>query len=688
MSLLANLQGKLNARFRSRLTGAGLSILCGLILWYFPIGEPLVHLSYDLPFLFAPKVNCDDLIIIKMDEQSYQETKQEWHLGEWNRALHAELLQKLKRDQSGILVFDVWFANTNKQEADDALAQAIKSHGAVVLPATLAAMSLPGVLGLQTLKPAPHFIEAATNWGISQLVPDTDLVVRQHYEGSELYPSLAWAAATVAKPSLAEKPADRLSQRWIRYYGPNGTLPSLSYHMALQKPAGYFEKKFVFIGGKPDTRYPGESVDDYRTPYTSWNGQKTPGVEINATMFLNLIRGDWLSRLSGAKECLLFVLGGLVVSLALAQVRPMVATGAAILASLLIALAGIVLVWTTHVWFSWMVLAGAQVPCALAWSILTYTKVLSHEKEVLSHEKEVLQIQLKTSAQRANTPPVLLTRGGPRGVPSIHDHTLVRRIGKGAYGEVWLAANAIGLYHAVKIVNQNDFNSPEPYLREFRGMQKYMPISLNHAGLLRILHVGRNDAEGYFYYVMELGDDQVDGSKINPESYSAKNLAKDLEKRGRLPVSECVSLGLTLTDALEFLHQQQLVHRDIKPSNIIFVQGVPKLADMGLVTDIGLEGKTVTYVGTEGYIAPEGPGSPAADVYSLGKVLYQAATGLPVRRFPALPASVVEETSTADLMRLNSIIINACENDPQKRYKSAAELRGWLFDLQRVILAN
>ena len=69
--------------------------------------------------------------------------------------------------------------------------------------------------------------------------------------------------------------------------------------------------------------------------------------------------------------------------------------------------------------------------------------------------------------------------------------------------------------------------------------------------------------------------------------------------------------------------------RDIKPSNIIFVGGRPKLADIGLVTDAG-DARSI--VGTEGYLAPEGPGTPQADIFALGRVLYEATTGLTLSR--------------------------------------------------------
>src|SRR6267142_1755069 len=68
---------------------------------------------------------------------------------------------------------------------------------------------------------------------------------------------------------------------------------------------------------------------------------------------------------------------------------------------------------------------------------------------------------------------------------------------RGAYGEVWLARNAIGAFHVVKLVKRRGFPSDEPYEREFRGIQKFMPISRSHPGFVHILHVGRNEEEKF-----------------------------------------------------------------------------------------------------------------------------------------------------------------------------------------------
>jgi eukaryotic-like serine/threonine-protein kinase len=199
---------------------------------------------------------------------------------------------------------------------------------------------------------------------------------------------------------------------------------------------------------------------------------------------------------------------------------------------------------------------------------------------------------------------------------------------------------------------------------------------------VQILHVGKNDAEGYFYYIMELGDDENSGQKIDTQNYSARNLGKELRKRGNLPVAECVSIGIELAAALDSLHQHELIHRDIKPSNIIFVKGVAKLADIGLVTEIKTVPSDATYVGTPGYIAPEGPGSKAADIFSLGKVLYECSMGRSSQDYPDLPSSLLERTEKEALLELNDLVSKACDPDPKARYATAAELQAELIKFQ------
>src|SRR5687767_9441797 len=93
----------------------------------------------------------------------------------------------------------------------------------------------------------------------------------------------------------------------------------------------------------------------------------------------------------------------------------------------------------------------------------------------------------------------------------IPDHQLVRRIGRGGYGEIWLARTVMGTFRAVKIVFRSNFEDIKPYRREFKGIEKFEPLSRSHPGLVNILQIGLNNDGGYFYYVMELADDEVEG---------------------------------------------------------------------------------------------------------------------------------------------------------------------------------
>jgi serine/threonine protein kinase/Tfp pilus assembly protein PilF len=313
--------------------------------------------------------------------------------------------------------------------------------------------------------------------------------------------------------------------------------------------------------------------------------------------------------------------------------------------------------------------------------------------------------------------------------PAVPDYELLRCIGRGSYGDVWLARNVLGQCRAVKFVYRSRFIDPRPFEREFEGIQRFEPISRSHPSQLHILHVGKNDAAGCFYYVMELADDanapvaadvrrltspgarvsspaavphdqtvsdtlsrlpsgvtaaagDSRGPKLEPPHvgcYEPHTLRSDLEHHGRLPIPDCVQIGLSLATALAHLHGQGLVHRDIKPSNIIFVNGVAKLGDIGLVTD---SGDTQSIVGTEGYLPPEGPGTPQADLYSLGKVLYEISTGLDRRRFAALPEDSWNWPDRDPLMEFNEIVLRACAKDPAQRYETADQLRADLALLQ------
>jgi serine/threonine protein kinase len=356
------------------------------------------------------------------------------------------------------------------------------------------------------------------------------------------------------------------------------------------------------------------------------------------------VRGDWLRPVPAGLDFLLLTAIGAAAGFGLGALRPLRAIGTGLFAALFVTAGAAALLMWCNSWFSWTVPVYVQIPAAAAWSVFASLSGVCRPK------------------------------------PLVPEHELIRCIGKGAYGEVWLARNVIGIFRAVKLIRRAHFQSVDPYEREFRGMQKYMPISLHHPALLPVLQVGRDDQAGHFYYVMELGDDVTGRAECEPARYVAKTLLGELLARQRLPAVECARLGAALADALDYLHRQQLIHRDVKPGNIVFVRGQPKLADIGLVTDVDPQRGPVSYLGTEGFMAPEGPGV-SGDIYALGKVLYQALTGFDVRQNLALPVGFENWPDAPAMLALNEVICRACDPNPADRYPDAGQMRD---DLRRI----
>jgi len=671
--------------WRSRLAGAA---LCGLLggLWLALDLEPrdlrLRTLSYDLPFHIRGSFQPQNVRIVSIDA----EVKQKLAPGrdKLSRTWHAKLLQQAFALGAEMVVFDIMFSQPADDPAEDQqFADALRgAPGKVVLGVKVSRREEGDATHSFALLPIPA-LERVSAWGMVDFQPDKDGRIRRHSLGSDVgYSALAWEAARL----LGKVPGDPLRPRWINYYGSRGTLPQIRYDRFLEQSVtatNLFAGQIIFVGRNPTTL---EGTDDeFATPYTTRSGETSTGVEMHATAFLNLIRGEWLEELPRALEYALIVGLGFWLSLSLSYLRPGWAVVWSIAGFVVLALSACFLMWFKHRWFPWLIVGAVQVPCALLWSVAAH-------RQPWAREKAARHVQGGQMGETAQSSDVENPRPGPPGVeprrlPEIPDHSPLRCVGRGAYGEVWLARDVIGSFHAVKVVYRNTFRHNEPFEREFRGIQKFTPISRLHPGWVHILHVGRNETQGCFYYIMELGDDETSGQQVNVDRYVPKTLSGELEKRSWLPLEECIRLGLALADALEHLHQHGLIHRDIKPSNVIFVRNAPKFADIGLVTDAG-NGRNVSWIGTEGYMAPEGPGTPAADVFGLGKLMYEAATGRDRKAFPEMHTARSHEAATPEERRFHHILLKACAESPAQRYASAAQLHRDLLQLLNSIEAG
>ncbi len=267
--------------------------------------------------------------------------------------------------------------------------------------------------------------------------------------------------------------------------------------------------------------------------------------------------------------------------------------------------------------------------------------------------------------------------------PIVPDHEILRLIGTGAYGEVWLARSLTAAYRAVKVVWREDYEDEVMYAREFEGIVHYEPVARRIPGVVHILHVGQGTVgdHGYYYYVMELADDAYTGIHIDPESYVPRTLQSDMELYGHnpMPLDYVLEVGSQLAHTLDGMRCEQLVHRDVKPSNIVFVNGRAKLADAGSVAS----SDSPSFVGTEGYIPPEGAGTPRADVYALAKVLYEMSTGKDRLEFPSLPEEIAEGDSRKRWLEFNEIICAAADPRIQKTTIISARVLAEKLDMLR-----
>lgn len=268
---------------------------------------------------------------------------------------------------------------------------------------------------------------------------------------------------------------------------------------------------------------------------------------------------------------------------------------------------------------------------------------------------------------------------------------LVREIGEGGMGQVFLAERADGQFDqrvAIKLLKRGMDSRAilGRFLRERRIL-----AGLDHPNIARLLDGGIAD-DGRPYFVME----HVDGQTII--RYSDDH---------RLSINDRLALFQQVCLALEYAHRNLVVHRDLKPSNIVVTgDGRPKLLDFGiaklLTATTGEEGAdTLTEAGarpmTPEYAAPEqfagGPISTSTDVYGLGVVLHELLTGSRSPRTSApveLTTSIAEARST-DVSRLRrtlagdleTIVATALRMEPERRYPSVGALREDIGRLQQ-----
>jgi serine/threonine protein kinase len=253
--------------------------------------------------------------------------------------------------------------------------------------------------------------------------------------------------------------------------------------------------------------------------------------------------------------------------------------------------------------------------------------------------------------------------------PEVPDLELLRRIGQGGFGEVWLAVNrATGRLRAVKLIPLRGHRA-DPAGREVVSLAHLeAQLGTRHENLLDIHHVGKT--ADYLFYIMDPADDVSGGPATAEPDYRPATLARRLEQ-GPLPTGECRETARQLLAGLAHVHAAGMIHRDVKPANCLWVGRKLKLADFGLLTAANSQ---ASRLGTVKYMPPDGRMDARADVYAAGLVLYELLTGLPAEAFPRLGARAREITADPELARLNRVVLRACQPSPESRFRDAGEM--------------
>jgi Protein kinase domain len=194
-------------------------------------------------------------------------------------------------------------------------------------------------------------------------------------------------------------------------------------------------------------------------------------------------------------------------------------------------------------------------------------------------------------------------------------------------------------------------------------------------GFAKILDFGELGS-GWIWHSMPLADNLPGLAPVVSETgllhYTPLTLAAWTIENSPAPAFQIAEWGQRVSNALGLLHGAGLVHRDVKPANLILVEGQLCLADYGLVGEPGSE---YDFSGTEGFIPLEGTSDPAADLFGLGKTLYQAWSGNDRLEFPSLPVTTTEGLDWEKYgSRLNDVILRACHVQPSRRFRSAEQL--------------
>ena len=261
-------------------------------------------------------------------------------------------------------------------------------------------------------------------------------------------------------------------------------------------------------------------------------------------------------------------------------------------------------------------------------------------------------------------------------------YEIIEQIGTGGMADVYKAkCHKLNRYVAIKVM-KSEFSQDKTFVSKFWA-EAQSAAGLVNPNVVNVYDVGVEN--GIYYIVMEL----VEGI----------TLKKYIEKRGRLPYKEAVSIAIQVANGMDAAHKHNIVHRDIKPQNIIISkEGKVKVTDFGIAKVASSATiNTSASMGSVHYISPEqargGYSDERSDIYSLGITIFEMLTGTVPFDGDSTVAVAVQHiqdeipapsTVAADIpVSIDKIVLKCTQKKPDRRYQSAAEL---IVDLKKSLV--